>query len=254
MGERFTVNRIDLEGQAAVVTGGAQGLGLAFAERLIASGARVSLWDVNGEQLETARKALGGAVSVAVVDIVDAEAVVRAHAETEAALGPVSILINSAGIAGPNHTLDTYPLEDWKRVIDINLHGTFHVNRAVVPSMKARDYGRIVNIASIAGKEGNPNASAYSASKAAVIGLTKSLGKELAAFDIAVNCVTPAAARTPIFDQMSQEHIDYMLAKIPRARFLEVAEAANMVAWLVSKENSFTTAAVFDLSGGRATY
>ncbi|WP_139789241.1 SDR family NAD(P)-dependent oxidoreductase [Manganibacter manganicus] len=248
------MNRIDLEGQAAVVTGGAQGLGLAFAERLIASGARVSLWDVNGEQLETARKALGGAVSVAVVDIVDAEAVVRAHAETEAALGPVSILINSAGIAGPNHTLDTYPLEDWKRVIDINLHGTFHVNRAVVPSMKARDYGRIVNIASIAGKEGNPNASAYSASKAAVIGLTKSLGKELAAFDIAVNCVTPAAARTPIFDQMSQEHIDYMLAKIPRARFLEVAEAANMVAWLVSKENSFTTAAVFDLSGGRATY
>jgi 3-oxoacyl-[acyl-carrier protein] reductase len=191
---------------------------------------------------------------VAAVDIVDAEAVLKAHTETEAALGPVSILVNSAGIAGPNHTLDAYPLADWKRVIDINLNGTFHVNRAVVPSMKARDYGRIVNIASIAGKEGNPNASAYSASKAAVIGLTKSLGKELAAFDIAVNCVTPAAARTPIFDQMSQKHIDYMLAKIPRARFLEVAEAANMVAWLVSKENSFTTAAVFDLSGGRATY
>jgi 3-oxoacyl-[acyl-carrier protein] reductase len=248
------VNRIDLEGQVAVVTGGAQGLGLAFAERLVASGARVSLWDVNGEQLETARKALDGAVSVAAVDIVDAEAVLKAHTETEAALGPVSILVNSAGIAGPNHTLDAYPLADWKRVIDINLNGTFHVNRAVVPSMKARDYGRIVNIASIAGKEGNPNASAYSASKAAVIGLTKSLGKELAAFDIAVNCVTPAAARTPIFDQMSQKHIDYMLAKIPRARFLEVAEAANMVAWLVSKENSFTTAAVFDLSGGRATY
>lgn len=248
------MNRIDLEGQVAVVTGGAQGLGLAFAERLLASGAKVSLWDINAEQLETARKTLDGTANTAVVDIVDADAAVKAHAETEAALGPVSILINSAGIAGPNHTLDTYPLEDWKRVIDINLHGTFHVNRAVVPAMKARNYGRIVNIASIAGKEGNPNASAYSASKAAVIGLTKSLGKELAGFDIAVNCVTPAAARTPIFDQMSQQHIDYMLAKIPRARFLEVAEAANMVAWLVSKENSFTTAAVFDLSGGRATY
>jgi 3-oxoacyl-[acyl-carrier protein] reductase len=248
------MNRIDLDGQVAVVTGGAQGLGLAFAKRILASGAKVSLWDVNGQRLAEARAALGGEVHTVAVDIVDAEAVVAAHAATETALGPVSILVNSAGIAGPNHTLDTYPLNEWKRVIDINLHGTFHVNRAVVPSMKARNYGRIVNIASIAGKEGNPNASAYSASKAAVIGLTKSLGKELAGFDVAVNCVTPAAARTPIFDQMSQQHIDYMLSKIPRARFLEVEEAANMVSWLVSKENSFTTAAVFDLSGGRATY
>lgn len=248
------MNSIDLNGQAAVVTGGAQGLGLAFARRILASGARVSLWDVNAEQLETARKELGEGVGTLVVDITDADAVVAAHGETEARLGPVSIVVNSAGIAGPNHTLDTYPLDDWRRVIDINLHGTFHVNRAVVPSMKAQSYGRIVNIASIAGKEGNPNASAYSASKAAVIGLTKSLGKELAGHDIAVNCVTPAAARTPIFDQMSQEHIDYMLSKIPRGRFLEVDEAANMVAWLVSRENSFTTASVFDLSGGRATY
>jgi 3-oxoacyl-[acyl-carrier protein] reductase len=246
------VNRIDLEGQTAVVTGGAQGLGLAFARRILASGARVSLWDVNGDRLAAAREELG--VDRAIVDITDAEAVLAAHRQTEERMGPVSILVNSAGIAGPNHRLEDYPLDDWRRVVDINLNGTFHVNRAVVPSMRARNYGRIVNVASIAGKEGNPNASAYSASKAAVIGLTKSLGKELSGHDIAVNCVTPAAARTPIFDQMSQEHIDYMLSKIPRGRFLEVDEAANMVAWLVSRENSFTTGAVFDLSGGRATY
>ncbi|WP_027059560.1 SDR family NAD(P)-dependent oxidoreductase [Mesorhizobium loti] len=248
------MNRIDLEGQAAVVTGGAQGLGLAFARRMIASGAKVSLWDMNQAGLDAAVAQLGEAASAVVVDITDAEAVLAAHARTEKETGAVSILVNSAGIAGPNHTLDEYPLDAWRRVIDINLNGTFHVNRAVVPAMKARNYGRIVNIASIAGKEGNPNASAYSASKAGVIGLTKSLGKELAGYDIAVNCITPAAARTPIFDQMKQEHIDYMLSKIPRARFLEVDEAANMVAWLVSKENSFTTASVFDLSGGRATY
>jgi 3-oxoacyl-[acyl-carrier protein] reductase len=248
------MNKIDLAGQTAVVTGGAQGLGLAIARRIAASGARVCLWDVNGKELAAAAASIGQAASSVVVDITDADAVIQAVAKAEEEAGPISILVNSAGIAGPNHTLDAYPLADWRRVIDINLHGTFHVNRAVVPGMKARDYGRIVNIASIAGKEGNPNASAYSASKAAVIGLTKSLGKELAGFDIAVNCITPAAARTPIFDQMSQEHIDYMLQKIPRGRFLEVDEAAGMVAWLVSKENSFTTASVFDLSGGRATY
>ena len=248
------MNRIDLEGQVAVVTGGAQGLGLAFARRMIASGAKVSLWDMNQAGLDGAVAGLGGAAKAVLVDITDAEAVLAAHARTENESGAVSIMVNSAGIAGPNHTLDEYPLDAWRRVIDINLNGTFYVNRAVVPAMKARNYGRIVNIASIAGKEGNPNASAYSASKAGVIGLTKSLGKELAGYDIAVNCVTPAAARTPIFDQMKQEHIDYMLSKIPRARFLEVDEAANMVAWLVSKENSFTTASVFDLSGGRATY
>ncbi len=248
------MNKIDLAGQTAVVTGGAQGLGLAIARRIAASGARVCLWDVNGKELAAAAASIGQSASSVVVDITDADAVIQAVAKAEEEAGPISILVNSAGIAGPNHTLDAYPLADWRRVIDINLHGTFHVNRAVVPGMKARDYGRIVNIASIAGKEGNPNASAYSASKAAVIGLTKSLGKELAGFDIAVNCITPAAARTPIFDQMSQEHIDYMLQKIPRGRFLEVDEAAGMVAWLVSKENSFTTASVFDLSGGRATY
>lgn len=248
------MNRIDLDGQVAVVTGGAQGLGLAFARRILASGASVSLWDVNSDRLKAAAEELGGKIETVVVDITNANAVVDAHGQTEARLGPVSVLVNSAGIAGPNYTLEDYPLDDWKRVIDINLHGTFHVNRAVVPSMKRQNYGRVVNVASIAGKEGNPNASAYSASKAAVIGMTKSLGKELAGHDIAVNCITPAAARTPIFDQMKQEHIDYMLSRIPRARFLEVDEAANMVAWLVSKENSFTTASVFDLSGGRATY
>ena len=248
------MNKLDLEGQVAVVTGGAQGLGYAFAKRILASGAKVCLWDIGGERLAAAKAELGAGVETVVVDITDADAVVAAHRETEKQLGPVSILVNSAGIAGPNYTLDDYPLDDWRRVIDINLNGTFYVNRAVVPSMKAQNYGRVVNVASIAGKEGNPNASAYSASKAAVIGLTKSLGKELAGFDIAVNCITPAAARTPIFDQMKQEHIDYMLSKIPRARFLEVDEAANMVAWLVTKENSFTTASVFDLSGGRATY
>jgi len=248
------MNEIDLSGQVAVVTGGAQGLGLAIARRIAGSGASVCLWDVNEAQSARAASDIGPAAVAQAVDITDAEAVMAALAATEARLGPVSILVNSAGIAGPNHTLDEYPLADWRRVIDINLHGTFHVNRAVVPGFKARNYGRIVNIASIAGKEGNPNASAYSASKAAVIGMTKSLGKELAGYDIAVNCITPAAARTPIFDQMKQEHIDYMLSKIPRGRFLEVDEAAAMVAWLVSKENSFTTAAVFDLSGGRATY
>ncbi len=248
------MNRIDLDGQTAVVTGGAQGLGFAIARRIAASGGRVCLWDMDAALVEQAAAELGATASGVAVDITDAEAVVAALGDTEATAGPVSILVNSAGIAGPNHTLDTYPLEDWRRVIDINLNGTFYVNRAVVPGMKARGYGRIVNIASIAGKEGNPNASAYSASKAAVIGLTKSLGKELAGYDIAVNCITPAAARTRIFDQMKQEHIDYMLSKIPRGRFLEVDEAANMVAWLVSKENSFTTASVFDLSGGRATY
>jgi NAD(P)-dependent dehydrogenase (short-subunit alcohol dehydrogenase family) len=177
-----------------------------------------------------------------------------AYARTCEAFGVPSILINSAGISGPNAHLDAYDPEAWKQVIDVNLNGTFYVNRVCVPGMKEQGYGRILNVASVAGKEGNPNASAYSASKAAVIGLTKSLGKELAGYDIAVNCVTPAAARTRIFDQMTQEHIDYMLSKIPRGRFLKVEEAAEMMVWAVSPENSFTTGAVFDLSGGRSTY
>ncbi len=248
------MNKIDLAGQTAVVTGGAQGLGFAIAKRIVASGAKVSLWDMDAAELDRATAELGAAAKSVVVNITDPDAVVAAASKAEAESGPISILVNSAGIAGPNHPLEAYPVNEWQRVIDINLNGTFYVNRAVVPGMKARGYGRIVNIASIAGKEGNPNASAYSASKAGVIGMTKSLGKELAGLDIAVNAITPAAARTRIFDQMKQEHIDYMLSKIPRARFLEVDEAANMIAWLVSKENSFTTASVFDLSGGRATY
>jgi 3-oxoacyl-[acyl-carrier protein] reductase len=247
------MNQIDLAGQHAVVTGGAQGIGFAIAKRLAASGAKVTLWDMSADQLETAKASLAGAASV-VVDVADAEAVVAAHKRSEAEGGPVSICVNSAGIAGPNASLDAYDVGWWKKIIDINLNGTFYVNRAVVPSMKARNYGRIVNIASIAGKEGNPNASAYSTSKAGVIGLTKSLGKELASFDIAVNCITPATANTRILDQLTPEFIEYMRVRIPRGRFLEVDEAAAMVAWLVSKENSFTTASVFDLSGGRATY
>jgi NAD(P)-dependent dehydrogenase (short-subunit alcohol dehydrogenase family) len=247
------MNQIDLAGQHAVVTGGAQGIGFAIAKRLAASGAKITLWDLSADQLETAKASLVGAASV-VVDVSDAEAVVAAHKRSEAEGGPVSICVNSAGIAGPNAPLDAYDLGWWRKVIDINVNGTFYVNRAVVPSMKARNYGRIVNIASVAGKEGNPNASAYSTSKAAVIGLTKSLGKELASFDIAVNCITPATANTRILEQLTPEFIEYMRVRIPRGRFLEVDEAAAMVAWLVSKENSFTTASTFDLSGGRATY
>ena len=248
------MNRIDLQGQIAAVTGGAQGIGLAIARRLSESGAKVAIWDIDGPLVEAAASDLTPAALPVRMDITRYEDAERAVAETESALGPITILVNSAGVAGKNTTVESYPVEEWRRVIDINLNGTFYANRAVASGMKARNYGRIVNIASIAGKEGNPNASAYSASKAGVIALTKSLGKELAGHDIAVNCITPAAARTRIFDQMTQEHIDYMLAKIPRGRFVEVDEIAAMVAWMVSKENSFTTGAVFDLSGGRATY
>lgn len=236
------------EGQTAVITGGAQGIGLAVARRLAADGARVSLWDMDGDLAEAEAVRLGGTAQR--VDVSDWASVEAAASAT----GKIDIAVNSAGIAGSNAPLAEYDVAEFRQVTEINLLGTFHVNRAVVPGMVARGYGRILNIASIAGKEGNPNASAYSASKAGVIGLTKSLGKELAAHDIAVNCVTPAAARTRIFDQMSQQHIDYMLSKIPRGRFLELGEAAAMIAWLVSRENSFTTGAVFDLSGGRATY
>lgn len=242
------------EGRTAIVTGGAQGIGLAVARRLVAAGARVSIWDRDGELARRAANDLSEHAQAVEVDIADWSSVEKASTETLAALGRIDILVNSAGVAGSNAPLADYPVEEFRKITEINLIGTFHVNRAVVPSMVANDYGRIVNIASIAGKEGNPNASAYSASKAGVIGLTKSLGKELAGKNIAVNCVTPAAARTRIFDQMSQEHIDYMLSKIPRGRFLEVDEAAAMITWLCSEENSFTTGSVFDLSGGRATY
>jgi 3-oxoacyl-[acyl-carrier protein] reductase len=248
------MNRIDLSGQHAIVTGGAQGIGFAIASRLIASGADVTLWDMDSPRLEEARVALGSGTRGVTVNVSDWEQVEAAYAATAADGPPVSIVVNSAGIAGDAAPLDTYDIAMWKKIIDINLTGTFFVNRVVVPGMKARNYGRIVNIASIAGKEGNPNAAAYSASKAGVIGLTKSLGKELAGYDIAVNCITPATAQTRILEQLTPEFIEYMRSRIPRGRFLKVEEAASMVAWLVSQENSFTTAATFDLSGGRATY
>lgn len=240
-----------MENQVAVITGGAQGIGFAVAKILAERGVKVVSWDIDPSNAAAMQELNGLAVECNITDLSSVEA---AYATTCKAAGVPSILVNSAGIAGPNEPLDTYDVDAWHRVIDINLNGTFYVNRVCVAGMKEQGYGRILNVASIAGKEGNPNASAYSASKAAVIGLTKSLGKETAEMDIAVNCVTPAAARTRIFDQMSQEHIDYMLSKIPRGRFLEVEEAARMIAWAVSPENSFTTGAVFDLSGGRATY
>lgn len=248
------MNRIDLEGRVAVVTGGAQGIGKAVALRLATSGARVAVWDQDSALAATTAEEIGRGTIALAVNVTDPARIAAALVESQALLGPVSLLVNSAGISGPNATVAEYRHEDWRRVIEVNLTGTFNVNRALVPGMVARGYGRIVNIASVAGKEGNPNAAAYSASKAGVIALTKSLGKELAGHDIAVNCITPGAARTAIFEQMSQEHIDYMLSKIPRGRFLQVEEVASMVAWLISGENSFTTGAVFDLSGGRATY
>jgi NAD(P)-dependent dehydrogenase (short-subunit alcohol dehydrogenase family) len=248
------MNQIDLNGHVAIVTGGAQGIGQAIVERFAASGATVEIWDLDGDLAEETAAELGEMVTARTVDVTDAEAVTRAAKAVEGQYGPIDILVTSAGIAGPTTKTWDYPREDWQRIMRINVDGTFHCCRAVVPSMIGQGYGRIVTIASIAGKEGNPNASAYSASKAAVIALTKSLGKELAGYDIAVNAVTPAAARTRIFDQMSEEHIAFMLSRIPRGRFVETREIAAMVAWLASAENSFTTGAVFDLSGGRATY
>jgi len=249
-----SMNQIDLNGHVAIVTGGAQGIGQAIVERFAASGATVEIWDLDGDLAQETATEIGDTVYARGVDVTDAAAVMQAAKDAEAAHGPIDILVTSAGIAGPTVKTWEYPLEQWERVMKINVDGTFYCCRAVVPSMIAQGYGRIVTIASIAGKEGNPNASPYSASKAAVIALTKSLGKELAGHDIAVNTVTPAAARTRIFEQISQEHIDFMLSKIPRGRFLETREVAAMVAWLSSAENSFTTGAVFDLSGGRATY
>jgi len=248
------MNRLDFEHRTAIVTGGAAGIGLAVARRLVQSGARVALWDRDGAALARARDALAAETVVQEVDIAKPDAVDRATAATVAALGRVDVLVCSAGITGPNVPTWDYPVDEWQRVFDVNVHGLFYCNRAIVPHMRARDYGRIVNIASVAGKEGNPNAPAYSASKAAVIGLTKSLGKELARTNVRANCVTPAAVRTAIFDQMSQQHIDFMLSKIPLGRFGLVEEIAALVCWLASEECSFSTGAVFDLSGGRATY
>ena len=250
------MNQIDLKQRKAVITGGAQGIGFSIASRLIASGATVSLWDRDEELLKKAQEELSiqGQVSFEIVDVASAESVDAATKSAVQQHGRIDILVANAGIAGPNYKSWEYPIDAWKQVIDINLTGVFLCCRAIVPYMLEQDYGRIVNVASIAGKEGNANASAYSASKAGVIAFTKSLGKETANKNISVNCITPAAARTRIFDQMSQEHIDFMLSRIPRGRFLEVNEVNAMVAWLVSEENSFTTGAVFDISGGRATY
>jgi NAD(P)-dependent dehydrogenase (short-subunit alcohol dehydrogenase family) len=250
------MNKIDLTGRHAIVTGAAQGIGLSIARRFLASGASVTVWDRDRDLLAATLKELGslGTVDGVIGDVTDAEAVTRAAASTAEKFGKIDILVANAGISGPNLKAWEYPVQTWKQIIDVDLNGVFLCCRAVVPFMLQQKYGRIVNVSSIAGKEGNPNASAYSAAKAGVIALTKSLGKELADRNIAVNCITPAAARTRIFDQMSQEHLVYMLSKIPRGRFLEPDEIAAMVAWLVSEENSFTTGAVFDLSGGRATY
>ena len=258
-------NTIDLTDRVAVVTGGAQGIGRAIAERFVASGARVALWDRDiALARQTARvlgekalgdKAAGDKAAIAIeCDVARWPAVEMAARQTREAFGRIDILVANAGISGPNATVADYPVEDWQRVIDLDLTGVFLCCKAVTPGMVAQNYGRIINVASVAGKEGNPNAAAYSAAKAGVIALTKSLGKELATHDIAVNCITPAAARTAIFDQMSQQHIDYMLSKIPRGRFVDVNEIAAMVAFLASADNSFTTGAAFDLSGGRATY
>jgi 3-oxoacyl-[acyl-carrier protein] reductase len=241
-----------LSGQVAVVTGGAQGIGLAVARRLAGQGARVVIWDMDGALAASMGAELGGEGRG--LDVTDADAVASAAQDAAARLGRIDILVNSAGIAGMNAPVVDYPVAEFHKVVAVNLHGTFHVCRAVLPHMVARGYGRVVNIASVAGKEGNPNAGAYSAAKAGVIALTKSLGKEHAGADIAVNCVTPAAARTRIFEQMSEAHIAFMLSKIPRGRFVQVDEIAAMIAWMCSPENSFTTGAVFDLSGGRATY
>lgn len=249
------MNSYDFKGRVAAVTGGANGIGAAVAERLVASGAKVAIWDMDIAAPEPRIAALPSeACKLIQVDVSDLASVEAALAATEAAFGQVDVLVNSAGIAGPTATLAQYPTDMWKAVQAVNVDGTFHCCRVVTPGMTARNYGRIVNVASIAGKEGNPNASAYSVSKAAVIGMTKSLGKELADHDIAVNCITPATAQTRILEQLSEEFIDYMRSKIPRGRFVTVEEIANMVLWIASAENSFTTGAVFDLSGGRATY
>ena len=251
------MNQIDLNNKIAVITGAAQGFGYAIAKRFSASGCKVIPIDKDEPELSSAIKnedIKSNVVDYFTTDITDFESVNKTINSIFDKHGSIDIFVNNAGIAGPSYKTWEYPNDDWNLVVDIDLNGTFNCCKAVVPFMIKKNYGRIINISSIAGKEGNPNASAYSAAKAGVIALTKSLGKELAEYDIAVNCVTPAAAKTKIFDQISQEHIDYMLSKIPRKRFVLVDELASMVSWLASKENSFTTGAVFDISGGRATY
>ncbi|MAQ55668.1 MAG: 3-oxoacyl-ACP reductase [Rhodospirillales bacterium] len=248
------MNQIDLDGKIAVITGGAQGIGSSIAERFIESGAKVRIWDLNQDLAYETSKRLGVNAEAIRVDITCPKQIAEAASNLIKHDGNIDILVNNAGISGPNAPVHEYPVDDWRHVIEVDLNGTFFCCRAVTPYMIAAGYGRIVNVASIAGKEGNPNASAYSSAKAGMIALTKSLGKELSDFNISVNAITPAAAHTAIFDQMTEEHIKYMLSKIPRGRFVSVQEIASMVVWLASEENSFSTGAVFDLSGGRATY
>lgn len=242
------------EGRHAVITGGASGIGYRTAERIVSEGGTVSLWDVDAAKIEEAQSKLGNAAHGLALDVSDPAQVEKAAQDTAASFGRIDILICSAGITGPNAKVADYPIDAWKRVFDININGLFYCNRFVVPFMQKNGYGRIVNVASIAGKEGNPNASAYSASKAAVIGLTKSLGKELVHDGITVNAITPATVETPILQQLKPEFIDYMLSKIPMQRFGTVDELASLISWIASEECSFTTGAVFDISGGRATY
>ena len=248
------MNQLDLVGRHAVITGGAVGLGFATAQRLLASGASVTLWDRDAQALQRAQLELGAAAHTVLVDVAEHASVIEAVARTLEHASAIDALVNSAGVTGPNVKLWDYPPEQWLQVMQVNVNGLFYCCREVVPHMRSRNYGRIVNIASVAGKDGNPNASAYSASKAAVIALTKSLAKELADTGVRVNCVTPAAVKTPIFDQMSPEHIAFMLSKIPMGRFGTPQEVAAMVGWLCTTECSFSTGAVFDLSGGRSTY
>jgi 3-oxoacyl-[acyl-carrier protein] reductase len=248
------MNQLDFKGRTAIVTGGATGIGLAIVRRLAASGAAVRIWDVDQRTLQQTLTALAGAVTGDVVDVSDPDAVAQAADAAMAALGRIDVLVNNAGVAGLNAPTVEYPIDEWERVLRVNLTSQFLTCRAVAPHMVKAGYGRIVNIASIAGKEGNPNAVAYSASKAGVISLTKSLGKELAKSGVLVNCVTPAAAKTAIFDQMTETHIEYMLSKIPMGRFVTVDEIASLVGWLASEDCAFSTGGVFDVSGGRATY
>ena len=249
------MNKYNFKNRIAVVTGGAQGFGFAITKRIIQSDGKVVIWDIDKEAIEKAKKEINSDnFSFQLVNVTDFKAIEASIKELEKKFGKIDIFVNNAGITGMNAKVWDFPLEEWKKVIELNLNSTFYCCKAIVPHMIKNNYGRIINIASIAGKEGNPNASAYSTSKAGVIGLTKSLGKELADKNIAVNCVTPAAAKTRIFDQMTEEHINYMLSKIPRNRFAKVDELASLVCWLASEENSFSTAAAFDLSGGRATY